>query len=234
MLTLVWGALYVGWYRWPGWYLADVLGIVGLMAGVDVAFGPLLTLVVASPGKRPRVLARDIGVIVTVQLIALLYGSATLWSGRPLYYTFSADRLELVRAIDLEKSEIVAGLTKNPALAPHWYSLPRWVWAPLPDDPEVAARIVESAVTQGKDVIGMPRYFRPWADGLPSLRTKLSPIGALPNLSPKEQARVKDAMHKLRFPVEAPITMFMPGRGDPLVAVFDAQTMQIQAILRAR
>ena len=139
-----------------------------------------------------------------------------------------------MRAIDLEKSEIVAGLTKNPALAPHWYSLPRWVWAPLPDDPEVAARIVESAVTQGKDVIGMPRYFRPWADGLPSLRTKLSPIGALPNLSPKEQARVKDAMHKLRFPVEAPITMFMPGRGDPLVAVFDAQTMQIQAILRAR
>jgi hypothetical protein len=41
---------------------------------------------------------------------------------------------------------------ERPALAPHWYSRTRWVWAPLPDDPEEAARTVNGAVFVGQDV----------------------------------------------------------------------------------
>jgi hypothetical protein len=42
-LALVVGTLYVGWYRWPGWYLADVLQVAAVLVGVDrgaVALGP--------------------------------------------------------------------------------------------------------------------------------------------------------------------------------------------------
>src|SRR5215831_1950780 len=97
-LFIVLGALWLGWYRWPGWYLASALHIVGLLILVDLALGPTLTLIVANPGKPRRELARDIAVIVTVQIAALIYGGATLWGGRPLYYTFSFDRLEVVQA----------------------------------------------------------------------------------------------------------------------------------------
>src|ERR1700747_873160 len=97
-LALILGALYAGWYRWPGWYLTGVLHVVTILLIVDLALGPTLTLIIASPRKPRRGLARDIGVIVTVQLAALIYGAATLWLGRPLYYTFSADRLEVVQA----------------------------------------------------------------------------------------------------------------------------------------
>ena len=60
VLTLVLGGLYAGWYRYPGWYLADAAHIVVLVAAVDLALGPTLTLIVAHPRKPLRVLARDI------------------------------------------------------------------------------------------------------------------------------------------------------------------------------
>src|SRR5215472_235675 len=125
-LTLILGALYLGWYRWPGWYLTSVLHVVGIVVLVDLVIGPTLTLIVANPRKARRVFARDVAVIVTVQLAALVYGTVTLWKGRPLYYTFSADRLEIVQASDLQSGDIAVALRENPSLAPHWYSLPRW------------------------------------------------------------------------------------------------------------
>src|SRR5580704_11768493 len=72
-LTVILGALYLGWYRWPGWYLADVVTVTIVLAGVDLVAGPLLTCIIASPVKSRRVLARDIAVVVVVQLIALTY-----------------------------------------------------------------------------------------------------------------------------------------------------------------
>src|SRR5882762_2752146 len=167
LLTLILGALYLGWYRWPGWYLTGVLHVLIIVGIVDLAIGPTLTLIVANPRKPRRALARDIGVIVTVQLAALIYGAATLWLGRPLYYTFSVDRLQIVQASDLERSEIALARTQNPALAPHWYSLPRWIWAPLPANPDEAGKIVGSTLFGGQDVIQMPRYFRPGEEGQP-------------------------------------------------------------------
>src|SRR5579863_8256162 len=89
LLALVLGTLYLGWYRWPGWYLAGASTVVLVLAGVDVALGPLLTFVIAAPTKPRRELTRDIAIIATVQLVALGYGTFMLWNGRPLYYAFS-------------------------------------------------------------------------------------------------------------------------------------------------
>src|SRR5579862_6451177 len=100
-LTLVLGSMYLGWYRWPGWYLSSVLHVVGVVVVVDLVLGPTLTLIVANAKKSRRELTRDIGIIVTAQLAALVYGAVTLWMGRPLYYTFSTDCLQLVQASDM-------------------------------------------------------------------------------------------------------------------------------------
>src|SRR5215469_6252634 len=116
-LTLVLGALYLGWYRWPGWYLVSALHIVGIVVMVDLVIGPTLTLIVANPRKARRVFARDVAIIVTVQLAALVYGTVTLWNARPLYYTFSADRLEIVQASDIEAAEAASAQRSNPSLA---------------------------------------------------------------------------------------------------------------------
>jgi hypothetical protein len=231
-LALVLGGLYLGWYRWPGWYLSSVLHVVGIVVLVDLIIGPTLTLIVANPRKPRRILARDIAMIVTVQLAALLYGTATLWSGRPLYYTFSADRLECVQASDIEASEIALALSENPTLAPHWYSLPRWIWAPLPNDPDVAMHIVNDAsFGRGKDVIEMPRYFKPWAQGLPKLRDQLKRLDDIVYLSAKEKQSLHTRLSAVGLTPDQRNTLIMWGGSRRLVAVFDPATLRLQRLL---
>ena len=90
-----------------------------------------------------------------------------------------------------------SGREQNPALAPHWYSLPRWVWAPLPQNADEAKRIVTGAITGGDDVISMPRYFKPWAEGLASLRSNLKKVDDVAYFAKSEKkalkAKIKEA-----------------------------------------
>lgn len=232
VLSLVLGTLYAGWYQWPGWYLTAVFSVSALLAGIDLALGPLLTLVIANPAKPRRELARDISIIATAQLIALAYGAVTLWNGRPLYYTFSLDRLEVVRAFEIDAAEAERARRENPEFAPHWYSRPRWVWAPYPDDPRQAKAIFEAAAGGAPDVIDMPRFFRPWQAGLAALRQQLRPVAKLTNMSGRQIAYVSHHLEELGYSTGAPITMIMTGREVPLVAVFDPKTAEMRALLR--
>lgn len=231
-LTLVFGSMYAGWYRWPGWYLSSVMHIVGIVLMVDLALGPLLTLIVANPRKRSTALARDIGLIVAVQLVALGYGAVTLWMGRPLYYAFSVNSLQLVQASDLQSDEILLGRRLNPQLAPHWYNLPRWVWAPLPQDPSQAAKIAQGTLFGGQDVTQMPRIFRPWEQGLPDLHKQLTTVDQMKYFSRLEKQRLKSRMRRLGLADDQPDTLIFWGGSRRLLAVFDLKTLEVRALLR--
>jgi len=232
-LSLILGGLYLGWYRWPGWYLTGVLHVLIIVALVDLGLGPTLTLIIANPRKPRRELARDIGIIVTVQIAALIYGAVTLWHGRPLYYTFSLDRLEMVQASDIEGSEIALARRQNPTLAPHWYCRPRWVWAPLPDDPEEAAKIVNSTIFgSGRDVIDMPRYFKPWDQGLPKLRDQLARLDDIKYLSKAQKQSLRTRMSEQGFAADERNALILWGGSRHVVAMFDPATLRIRAILK--
>jgi len=169
---------------------------------------------------------------VTVQLAALVYGTATLWSGRPLYYTFSVNRLELVQASDIDNAERALALRQNPSLAPNWYSRPRWIWAPLPDDADEAMRIVTGATFgTGRDIIQMPRYFRPWEQGLPKLRDQLMRLEDMKYFSKPQQQTLRARMAERNLPTNERNTMAMWGGSRPLLVVFDPATLHILAIL---
>jgi hypothetical protein len=228
-LTLVLGVLYAGWYRWPGWYLTGVLHVLLILLSVDLALGPIVTLIIANPRKPRRELARDVSIIVIVQIAALVYGASALWRGRPLYYTFSNDRLEMVQASDLEPDELALARRDNPALAPHWYSPRRWVWAPLPENAAEAAKIMTSSIFGGRDVIDMPRYFKPWSAGLPQLRTQLVAVGQMKQLSPVQQKTAAARMVARGLsPAEHNALVMWGVNGRRLVAVFDTQTLAIR------
>ena len=232
-LALVLGPLYLGWYSWPGWYLADALHIVIVMVSADVLLGPLLTLLIANPAKPRNVLARDIAVIVAVQLLALIYGATTLWRGRPLYYAFSQDRLEIVAASDIDANETTLAYKQNASLAPTWHSTPRWIWAPLPADDKAAGAIVSAAIFGGKDVIQMPRYFKDWKQGLPELRRQLRPVDSMKMFSEKEKQRLNERMRERGFEPTQPIAMPVFGPDKRVLAVLDENSLQIRAFIRA-
>jgi len=234
VLTLILGSLYFGWYRWPGWHLTDVTTVVLVMVCVDVVLGPTLTFIIANQKKSRRELARDIGIIVVVQLCALIYGSVSLWNGRPLYYAFSESVLQLVQAYDIDAKDAEIGRRQNPGLAPHWYSLPRWIWAPLPQNPEESRKIIVSAITGGDDVISMPKYFKPWEDGLPSLRGKLKKVDDVAYFAKSEKKKLKERMKAAGLPDDQANTMPLTGRGYPLLVVFDPTTLKITRTFGAK
>ncbi|MBS0364436.1 MAG: hypothetical protein JSR67_01280 [Proteobacteria bacterium] len=232
-LTLVFGALWLGWYRWPGWYLASALSVAPLVAGVDLALGPLVTGIIANPGKPRRELKRDISIVVAVQLLALGYGAFTLWKGRPLYYTLSKG-LDMVQAAQIDAHETALARQQNPVFAPHWYSLPRWVWARLPDNADEAKKIIAGAVFGGTDVTQMPRYFRPWEQGLPELATQLRKLDDQQYFSRPQREILARRMAALGVARDRPVTLVMWGKEKNLLAVFDNPvTPHLKAILRA-
>jgi hypothetical protein len=233
-LTLILGALYLGWYRWPGWYLADVKTVVFVMIGVDVVLGPSLTFIIANYNKPRRELKRDIGIIVAVQLCALIYGTTQLWNGRPLYYAYSEGVLQLVQAYDINADEAARARRENAQFAPHWYSLPRWVWAPLPQDPEESQKIVAAALTGGDDVVSMPRYFKSWEQGLPALRDKLKKVDAVAYFALSEKETLQQRMHAAGLPIDQLNAMPLTGRGHPMLTVFDPASAKVIAIFRSR
>jgi hypothetical protein len=233
-LTLILGTLYFGWYRWPGWRLADAITVVTVLVGVDLVLGPLMTFVIANKNKARRELTRDIGIIVAAQICALVYGSTSLWNGRPLYYAFSVNELQMVQAYDIDSHEAELGRQQNAALAPHWYSTPRWIWAPLPADPEEASKIVTGTIAGADDVTSMPRYFQRWEQGLTELRAKLKKVDDVTYFSPGEKKRLKQRLHAAGFGPDQANTMPLTGRGKPLLVVFDLASLKIIGIFGAK
>jgi hypothetical protein len=233
ILALVWGALYLGWYRWPGWYVSGALGIAGIMAMVDVVLGPSLTLFIANPNKERTELFRDISFIGGAQLVALIYGAFTLWHGRPLYYTYSEGFLEMIQAGDFNPAQVALGEQLNPQFAPHWYSTPRWVYAPLPKDEQTANKIVQSSVAGGDDVTQMPRYYRPWEEALPQMLKNRQVASRMAGLGPSDQKIAAQRVKELGLDAEQPQVLPMLGRhSKPLVAVIDSATGQIKTWIR--
>src|SRR5690348_2121328 len=94
--TLVLFAIRFMWYPGALFGAAGGLKLFLLIAAVDVAIGPLCTLVVFRQGKKG--LAFDLATIAILQVVALSYGSWVLFDSRPAWIVFVVDRFELVRA----------------------------------------------------------------------------------------------------------------------------------------
>ncbi len=84
----------------PGYYFTVLDGWHRflLIIGVDVVLGPLLTLIIFNVKKPKKELLRDVSIIATIQLAALLYGLYVFAQTRPVYTAFNGDVLYIVSA----------------------------------------------------------------------------------------------------------------------------------------
>lgn len=220
-LALMIGIFYLGWYRWPNWYLLGADKIVWILVLVDLGLGPLATLVVSNPAKSRKELRRDIALIVAIQVVALGYGVGTLWSGRPLFIAYSLDRVEIVPAAAVDEESLDKARQLNAPFIPNWMSLPQWVWAPLPDNPEEQESIIAKAVFGGPDIVSMPQHFRPLKDAVEVMRERYMPIRALLGDHGMTESDYQAAIAKLGRP-ESELGVFpVQGRARDGVWIFD-------------
>ena len=153
-------ALMLGvWFPGPLFEAAGGLGLLYLLAGVDVVLGPLLTLIVFKSGKPG--MKFDLTAIGTLQVIALAYGLSVVALARPAFVVFVLDRFELVSAVDLKPEDLAAARYEEFRSVP--WTGPRLAAADVPTDPAERQRLIELALA-GLDVQNFPRYYVPYAE----------------------------------------------------------------------
>ena len=81
-------------------------------------------------------------------------------------------------------------------------------------------------------MISMPRYFKPWGQGLPELREHLKSVGEIVQFSGADRKTLEERMRADGLVTDRGNSMAFTGRGQPLLAVFDPASLKIEAILK--
>lgn len=201
-----------------------------LIAGVHVAIGPLLMLIVFVPGKKG--MAFDIFAIAFLQATALTYGAWVLFESRPAYIVFVKDRFELVRANEIPGEELDKARSGPYAALP--LTGPRLVGVRFPKDPDEQFRIMMSALG-GTDIHFFPRYYVAYEESRRDVVLRAAPFARLRELNPQSAAAIDGLVAKLGLP-EAQLR-FLPmraGRHVDLTVVVDASRGDVLKIAALR
>lgn len=179
------------------WFPDSLATLVGgttlflMVLGVDLALGPLISLVIYSSAKPRRELIIDYTVVGIVQVAALIYGMYAVAVSRPVFVGFFVDQLEIVTAVELAESDLKEG-GKFGSLS---WTGPKLVAMTLPADTEERNRIMFSAVG-GKDANLMPKYYQPYESVKADVTSHAKSLDALRPLSPAEQSELDRAIAK--------------------------------------
>ena len=220
------GSLYF-WYPGLQAYAAGLVTLLTILVLVDVILGPALTLIVFKPGKKS--LKFDLGVIASIQLAALIFGVASIYQARPVYFAFVIDRFETVSAADLEASSLQDA-------APEYQQLtrggPKWVGVEMPRDKKVHEQVMMAAALHGTGPELLPRYYRPVEELLKDGVKRARPIVDLKQFNPEAVVEAKIAPHQSAS-VEL---VFFPlaGRDRDLTVLIDKQTGDIIEVVDLR
>ncbi len=211
------------WYPWPFASLAGGMGLIVLLLTVDIVLGPVLTMVVASPGKKSRVFARDLFVIATIQLLALCYGLMTVIQARPVYLVHEVDRFNLVTAADVDSADLAQA-------SPAFRTLP-WSGVTViglrPVDGADAVRSVQMALA-GKDLSLRPELWEPLNERhLQQMRQRAIPLDKIRAARPAEWAALVSLHGSATDFVALPVV----GRWATWTVVLDGKTGHILGYL---
>ncbi len=169
------------WLVFRLWYpsaLSDLAGgsdLFTLLIIVDVVIGPALTAVVASAAKPRGELARDLAVILALQLGAVTYGIHTMALARPVALVFEIDLFRVVTAVDVEESTLALA---EPGLGRLSWTGPTTLAAAKPDSAEEQFRTIELGLN-GVPLSNLPSQWRPYAPKAAAAWSAAKPISRL-------------------------------------------------------
>jgi hypothetical protein len=172
--------------------------VMMIMAGVDIALGPLVTLIVFNPAKKS--LRFDMACVVSVQLAFLLYGASGLYSGRPAFIVFAENRFVLTCANDIDFRDL------RQAKHDEFKKLPKlgaiFAATRQPEDLKTRNDIVFASLG-GLGIQNLPQYFVPYSFGSLDVIRASKSVDQVPEseiLKPRiREASMRHPGVKLRF-----------------------------------
>jgi hypothetical protein len=179
------------WYPSPLFELAKGRDIFLLLISCDITLGPVMTLIIFNIRKPRRELVRDLAIIATVQLAAMVYGVSTLLQARPAYIVYNAGQFNVPLANELLGGADEAVLEQ--AISAPWFG-PPLVGSRLPQETEEHNRLLFSAVGGRGDVFQMPRYYVPYVEVKRDVAAHAKSADALAKELRLDPARVRAAV----------------------------------------
>lgn len=189
LVALLVGALVFGiWFPHPYRELAGGTELFLLIMSVDLVCGPLLTLVLFNPAKPKRELVTDLGLVVLVQLAALVYGVWTLHVARPLYLVHEIDRFKVIALADVDAAE----LHKLPEiLRPKFFKGPQTVGLRDANNEE-RQKVMFESVQGGRDYAERPNFYIIYnAEQAAKAYAKAKPVADFVKKHPSKQADIE-------------------------------------------
>lgn len=185
------------------------MNILWILAGVDITLGPLLTAIVFD--SRKKSLKFDLGVIILLQLSALIYGATTLFIARPVFIVFNVDRLTVVSAVDIPEQELEKA---PPRYQDFSCSGPLLVGARLPRNPEESDRLLSLALRDHIDLPQLPQYYEPYEKLATEVKSRLRSLEALVERKPATKAEIDSGLSALKVAMTdvgfLPVTAIKP------------------------
>jgi len=154
--TVVISTMLLVWYPGPFFTAMGGNDLFIILLAVHVVLGPLVTLIVFNPKKRPALLRLDLAIIGLVQAAALAYGVSVIAEVRPVYMVFTVDRFDLVAANDIKAAELAR--VKDPRFQSIPWGRPATIAVKSPTEPAEQMRIIQSAL-EGADLQTFPQYY---------------------------------------------------------------------------
>lgn len=217
--TLVFGL----WYPYPFREISGGRSMFGILMGVDVVVGPLLTWVVFNRSKPRRELRRDLAVIAVLQVAALIYGVWSMHAARPVYLVHEVDRFVTVSAADIAPADL--------ALAPMPFRKLPWTGVQViglrpPSDPQEKLKSIELALA-GRDLSLQPQFWQSLsADNRALIRQRAIPLAGLLARGGAGSRLIDDWMKGRGASLDAYLAFPLVARENFWTVVLDKQTLE--------
>jgi hypothetical protein len=215
------------WY--PDFFFAAIgaHGLLVILFAVDLALGPLITLLIFKSGKKG--LKFDLGCIAACQLIAMLYGMHTVFIARPAFVVFDSDRFQVVQAVDVDLSG---------AQYPEFQSLPwtgpRWAGLKLRDDDEAFQETLKNVIFGSESFSEKARFLVPYEDVKSAVSASLKPLKRLrhKNKGPDANKRVDDFLTTHGVQEEQVGYLPLTARAEHMAVIIARTTGEVLDVMR--
>ena len=180
------------WYPYPYSYISGGLDLFGILVGVDVTAGPLVTLVIFSPKKSRRERTLDMAVVVALQLGALGYGTWTMHQARPVQLVYEFGQFGVAHAVDVQPMLAAGHLNASdalPLMGPRLKSL-----RPFHDSAEQASATLMAL--GGVPLAARADLWQPYEAAIADVLKKSHPLSLLVERHPTKQLEIADAVKK--------------------------------------
>jgi hypothetical protein len=180
--------VYLGWYRDGLSSIEGVGQVLLLLLGIDVVLGPLMTLLVYKRGKKTLIL--DLAVIAFLQAAFLTYGVYSVELGRPAFLVFEENRFDTVSYADLppdSKDQLAVNVDPNTSRSALG---PVFVAAIPPTDPELAQKLLSTAMAGGPELSQLPMYYKGFEQSFEAIVAKARPLEELKKIAGNDAAGI--------------------------------------------